>query len=88
MCHNHSTNVIDSQIQTFKKAGADDFLHKLITIDAPDQILYTFLVKPQKTYNDSSSAKKEEEDDTLKTLQSHFSLLDEQTIHKLMESFK
>ena len=70
-----SANVIQSDIETFKKAGANDTLHKPIASDKLEEILKRYL-------SDKNPA-----NTLMKRLSQHFSFLDEEAILQLLASF-
>ena len=80
-----SANVMESDIEEFKKAGADDYLHKPILPEKLDAILAKYLALSPKT--SSKLSKEEEKEDLLHELKEHFTLLSEDAIGKLLASF-
>ena len=76
-----SANVIESDIEEFQKAGANDYLHKPILPEKLDAILAKYLALSPK------SSKKERRDQLMAELKEHFALLSEDAIDKLLTSF-
>ena len=80
-----SANVMESDIEEFQKAGADDYLHKPILPEKLDAILAKYLSPSPKT--SAKPSKEEEKEDLLHELKEHFALLSEDAIGKLLASF-
>ena len=82
-----SANVMESDIEEFKKAGADDYLHKPILPDKLDAILHKYLDASFHT-DESNDRQKKQQNSLLKRLKEHFSLLNDEAIKKLLASFE
>ncbi len=80
-----SANVLESDIKKFKKAGANDYLHKPILPEKLDTILSQYLdISPKAPQNTSSRSNK---DILLEKFKKTFELLDEETVKRLLASF-
>ena len=79
-----SANVMESDIEEFKKAGANDYLHKPILPEKLDAILARYLGSASKTPQKPQKRKKTQLLDKFKKT---FELLDENAIKRLLTSF-
>ena len=81
-----SANVMESDIEKFQKAGADDYLHKPILPEKLDAILAKYLSIPKQKPTKQPS-KQEEREHFISELKEHFAFLSEDAIDKLLASF-
>ncbi|SFV60024.1 sensory box histidine kinase/response regulator [hydrothermal vent metagenome] len=77
-----SANVMESDIEEFKKAGANDYLHKPIIPEKLDTILRRYL-----KFTPPKKRSKEQKDSLLEKFKHQFELLDEDAIKRLLLSF-
>ncbi len=79
-----SANVIDSDLKAFIEAGANDTLHKPILPEKLDAVLKKYLAQPTQEVQKVAL----EDSKIYQRLRNHFTLLGDEAVKSLIESFK